>query len=83
MIRMNGMMLARGRGLAELPEPCFCVLYQGAWSPKIHRVESKYKKAWLFLVNSSLWGQSRQNPTSRILKLVGDCGIFLSFFLFF
>lgn len=35
-IRTDGGMLAQGRELEELPEPCFCVLYLGARSTKTH-----------------------------------------------
>lgn len=75
MIRTDGFVLAHGRELAELPDPCFCVLCEGAWSTKTHRVKRKYRIRRQGLAAVSEFKSLGRKRQSRVLKLVGDCGI--------
>lgn len=74
MIHADGLILARGRDLAELPEPCFCDLYQISWSTKTHRVKRKYEMVKLATF-SEFMSLGLEETQSRVLKMVGDGGI--------
>lgn len=77
MIRTDGRTLAHGKELAELPEPCFRVLFQGARSIKTHIVKREYRfvREGLAAEFSELRSPGPEETQSKVLKLLSDGGV--------